>query len=88
MVLVMTVEPGFGGQAFLPQMLPKIAALRSYLDTHNPACRLEVDGGIAPATAAQCIRAGADTLVAGSYLFRAQDIAAAVQSLRPAAESI
>ena len=59
MVLVMTVEPGFGGQAFMADMLPKVRTIRGYIDTQNPACELEVDGGIDPATAPIAAAAGA-----------------------------
>ncbi len=82
LILVMTVEPGFGGQAFLADQLPKIRQIRSYIQQYNPACRLEVDGGISPKTAPLVIQAGADTLVAGSAVFGAPDRAAAIQALR------
>src|SRR6476469_9095697 len=65
-ILVMTVNPGFGGQAFLPSQLPKIAALRRTIDASGRSIALSVDGGITPATAARVIDAGADTLVAGT----------------------
>ncbi|MCY2926626.1 MAG: ribulose-phosphate 3-epimerase, partial [Planctomycetota bacterium] len=81
-VLVMTVEPGFGGQAFEPEMLPKIRQIR---DLVGPRVRVQVDGGISPATAGDCIRAGADVLVAGHSIFDAPDETAAVTQLRRAA---
>ena len=81
LVLVMTVEPGYGGQEFQENMLERIQALRGML---SPSQRLEVDGGINPATAAQCRRAGADVYVAGENLFGARDIPAAVRALRQA----
>ena len=66
LILVMTVEPGFGGQKFMADQLPKIAAIRKYIDQYNPGCHLEVDGGVAPDTCKTCIDAGANVLVAGS----------------------
>ena len=81
LVLVMTVEPGYGGQAFLPAMLDKIAQVRAML---SPAQRLEVDGGINPDTARLCAQRGADVFVAGENLFGAKDIAAAVRRLQAA----
>ncbi len=82
LVLVMTVEPGFGGQAFMEDQLSKIAAIRRYIQERNPACHLEVDGGVDPVTAKKLIEAGADVLVAGSAIYGAQDIEAAIRSLR------
>ena len=82
MVLVMTVEPGFGGQKFMEHMMPKVTAIRALLDKHNPACELEVDGGIAPKTAPLVIEAGANVLVAGSAVYGAEDIPAAIRTLR------
>ncbi|HIY33351.1 ribulose-phosphate 3-epimerase [Evtepia sp.] len=84
LILVMTVEPGFGGQKFMADQLEKIAAIRQYIDQYNPDCRLEVDGGIDPTTARQVVAAGADTLVAGSAVYGAADPAAAIQALREA----
>jgi len=82
LVLAMTVEPGFGGQKFMPGMLPKIAALRRLIDIQNPACELEVDGGVGPDTYRACIEAGANVLVAGSAVYQAEDIPARIQALR------
>ncbi|MDD6236118.1 MAG: ribulose-phosphate 3-epimerase [Clostridiales bacterium] len=82
MALVMTVEPGFGGQSFMPDMLPKIAALRQEAIRQNQELDIQVDGGITDVTALLCLNAGANVLVAGSYLFGAQDARAAVNSLR------
>ena len=83
LILVMTVEPGFGGQSFMADQLPKIAALRQEIDRRGLKVHLEVDGGIAPATAAQVKAAGATMLVAGSSVFRSPDgYAAAVAALR------
>mgnify|MGYP002648900118 CR=1 FL=1 len=81
MVLVMTVEPGFGGQAFMTDQLEKITAIRRYICAYCPACDLEVDGGVDAATAPLCVEAGADVLVAGSAVFGAADPAAAVGAL-------
>ena len=78
--LIMSVEPGFGGQAFLPASLSKIETLRSWLDNTNPEALIEVDGGINENTAKLCRDAGADVLVAGSYVFK-NDIKKAVESL-------
>ena len=82
MVLVMTVEPGFGGQAFMEHQLDTIRQVRTLIDRYHPACRLEVDGGISPKTAGAVIAAGADTLVAGSAVYGAADPAAAIAALR------
>jgi ribulose-phosphate 3-epimerase len=81
-VMVMTVNPGFGGQAFLPSMLPKIAAMRAMIDATGRPIALQVDGGIAPGTARQVMEAGAATLVAGTAVFGAPDYAAAIAALR------
>ena len=82
LILVMTVEPGFGGQKFMADQLPKIAAIRRYIDQYNPDCRLEVDGGVDPVTARQVVQAGADTLVAGSAIYGAADVEGAIRALR------
>ncbi len=86
MVLVMTVEPGFGGQPFMEDMLPKIRALRGEFRARGLSARIEVDGGINPGNAARVAAAGADVFVAGSALFRAPDLSAAVKDLRRAAQ--
>ena len=82
MVLVMTVEPGFGGQAFMESQLDTIRQVRALIEQYNPACELEVDGGIAPKTAPLVVEAGANVLVAGSAVYGAEDIPAAIQALR------
>ena len=82
MVLVMTVEPGFGGQSFMADMLPKIKAIREKANQVNPDLLIQVDGGIVPETAKLCIEVGADVLVSGSYIFGAENIENAVNSLR------
>ena len=84
LVLVMTVEPGFGGQSFMADQLPKLTALRGYIDRYCPSCHLEVDGGVNAQTARQCVEAGADVLVAGSAVYKAEDPAAAIAQLRGA----
>ncbi len=86
MALVMTVEPGFGGQSFMSAQLPKIRGLRALIEQMNPACELEVDGGIDPATAPLAVDAGANVLVAGSAVFGRGDRAEAVRELRMAAD--
>ena len=73
MVLVMTVEPGFGGQKFMADMMPKVKKLREMLDEVNPSCHLEVDGGVDLVTGEVCKANGADVLVAGSAFFKAED---------------
>ena len=78
--LIMSVEPGFGGQAFLPASIAKIQTLRRWLDNTHPEALIEVDGGINDYTAQLCREAGADVLVAGSYVFK-NDIKKAVESL-------
>ena len=83
LLLVMTVQPGFGGQAFDPRGLEKIAALAALRARDRLAFEISVDGGVNDATAARCLAAGADILVSGSYLFKAKDRAAAVATLRP-----
>ena len=82
MVLVMTVEPGFGGQAFMEHQLDTIRRVRALIDQVNPACDLEVDGGINPVTAQKVVEAGANVLVAGSAVYGAPDIPLAIASLR------
>lgn len=77
MALVMSVEPGFGGQKFMPQSLPKLEKLREYAAKHHLALKLEIDGGIDAATAPLAKAAGAEVLVAGSSVFRSPDGAAA-----------
>ena len=81
LVLVMTVEPGFGGQKFMADMMPKLKALREMIDTHKPGCHLEVDGGVDMVTAEICKENGANVLVAGSAFYKAEDKVAFVKSL-------
>jgi len=82
LVLVMTVEPGFGGQSFMHDQLPKISAIRKLIDSVAPNVELEVDGGVDAGTAAFCIEAGADVLVAGSAVFGKADRAAAIEAIK------
>ncbi len=84
-VLVMTVNPGFGGQHFIEAMLAKIATLRRWIDDRGLSARLEVDGGISPATIGRAAAAGADTFVAGTAVFGAKDYAHAIHTLRETA---
>ena len=81
LVLVMTVEPGFGGQKFMADMMPKVKELRTMLDAVNPSCHLEVDGGVDLNTCVTCKENGADVLVAGSAYFKATDKATFVKEI-------
>ena len=82
MILVMTVEPGFGGQAFMDSQLATIRRVREIINQYNPACGLEVDGGINAETAKLVVESGANVLVAGSSVYGAADIETAIESLR------
>ena len=82
MILIMTVEPGFGGQSFMADMMPKLEYLRSRLAEVNPDCLLQVDGGVDVTTAEVCKAAGANVLVAGSAFFKAADKKAFTQSVQ------
>jgi ribulose-phosphate 3-epimerase len=84
-VLVMTVNPGFGGQKFIESMLAKIATLRGMIDERGREVALEVDGGISLETISRAARAGADVFVAGTAVFGAPDYAQAIAALRQAA---
>ena len=84
LVLVMTVEPGFGGQSFMPDQLPKIKELRHEIERRGLDCELEVDGGVDPVTAKLCKAAGANVLVAGSAVFGKADRAAQIAAIRNA----
>lgn len=86
LVLVMTVNPGFGGQAFIPQALPKIRKIREMMDDAGLEAEIQVDGGINPSTAPLVVQAGATVLVAGSAVFGVPDPAAAIQEIRQAAK--
>jgi ribulose-phosphate 3-epimerase len=86
LALVMTVEPGFGGAKFLGDMMPKVAALRHAIDAKNLSTWIQVDGGVNANTISQAAAAGADSLVAGTAVFGAKDVTAAVKDLRERAE--
>ena len=82
LILIMTVEPGFGGQKFMADMMPKLVQLREWLNDINPDCLLEVDGGVDVNTHTICKESGADVLVAGSAYFKAEDRAAFVKLIQ------
>ena len=82
MVLVMTVEPGFGGQKFMADQMPKVQQLKEWLEDINPDCHIEVDGGVDANTCAICKESGADVLVAGSAYFKAADRAEFVRCIQ------
>ena len=82
MILVMTVEPGFGGQSFMEDQMPKLKQLKEWLEDTNPHCLLEVDGGVDESTHAVCKENGANVLVAGSAYFKAKDRADFVRTIQ------
>ena len=82
MVLIMTVEPGYGGQKFMPEMLEKVRKLRAEANRRGQNLDIQVDGGINPITAKEAVEAGANVLVAGSSVFKAENRAAAINALR------
>ena len=84
-IIVMTVNPGFGGQAFLPELLPKVRMLRAMCQDRGLSPRIELDGGINARTVRAGVEAGADAVVAGSYIFGSPDYGEAIRSLRAAA---
>ena len=86
LLLVMSVNPGWGGQAFIPEVLDKVAAARKEIDARGLACEIEIDGGIKVDTAGDAAAAGVDILVAGSAVFRAEDPIAAAREILSAAE--
>lgn len=86
LILVMTVEPGFGGQSFMDSQLPKIQKVRSLIDRYHPECDLQVDGGISAKTVQKAVSAGANVLVAGSAVFGHPDIPERIAELRRLAE--
>jgi ribulose-phosphate 3-epimerase len=88
-VLIMTVNPGFGGQDFIPETLPKIATMRQIVTQRNLSCDIEVDGGIHEGTVAQVVQAGANLLVAGSAVYnKKESVAEALNRLREAAHQV
>ncbi len=86
LLLVMSVHPGFGGQAFIPEVLPKVESARKFIDSHGLSTDIEIDGGITVETAPPARRAGADVFVAGTGIFRAPDPVRAARELRRAVE--
>ena len=84
LILVMSVNPGFGGQKFMTYMMDKVRSIRSWIEQSGREIDLQVDGGVNQETAKTCIEAGANVLVAGSYLFSKEDYAAAMRTLLPA----
>lgn len=82
LVLIMTVSPGWGGQAFMAEQLPKVEVVRKWADKNNQKLFIEVDGGINPATAKQCRDAGANVFVAGNAIFRSENYAKAIKEIR------
>ena len=82
MVLVMTVEPGFGGQSFMRETMPKVRAIRDEATKRNIDLKIQVDGGIDDKTVTEATENGADVLVAGSYIFKAHDRKSAIEKLR------
>lgn len=88
MVLLMSVNPGYGGQRFIPSTLDKVRALRALMDQSDHPLRLEVDGGVGPGNIAQLAAAGADTFVAGSAIFRGDDYRQTVGALRQALATV
>ena len=82
MVLIMTVEPGFGGQSFMADMMDKVRQVRAWITERGLACDVEVDGGVDPVTAKVCVEAGANVLVAGSAVYKAEDIPGRIRELR------
>lgn len=82
LILVMTVEPGFGGQSFMDDMMPKLKQIRAYIDEQNPDCELEVDGGVNEKSAMICRENGANVLVAGSAYFKAPDPSKFVETVK------
>lgn len=86
LILIMSVNPGFGGQKYIPNALKKVRQARALIDAHNPACELEIDGGIGRSNIAEVCAAGADVVVMGSAIFGAADPVAELQALRALAE--
>jgi ribulose-phosphate 3-epimerase len=84
LILIMSVEPGFGGQSFIPDVLPKVEAARKIVEKTGSAADIQIDGGITPATARLARDAGANVFVAGTAIFRAPDPVAAIADLRKA----
>jgi ribulose-phosphate 3-epimerase len=88
LILLMSVNPGFGGQSYIPNSLKKVREARALIDAYNPACELEIDGGIGRKNIAEVVAAGVDVCVAGNAIFGAADPAAELRSLRALAEPV
>jgi ribulose-phosphate 3-epimerase len=84
LVLIMSVEPGFGGQSFMPEVLPKATELQAEIERIGVSCEIEIDGGIGPQNAEEAVRAGVRVLVAGSSTFKGGDVTGNVQAIRNA----
>ena len=84
LVLIMSVEPGFGGQSFMPEVLPKATDLQAKIERIGASCEIEIDGGIGPQNAKEAVRAGVRVLVAGSSMFKGGDVTGNVQAIRNA----
>jgi ribulose-phosphate 3-epimerase len=82
MVLLMSVNPGFGGQSFIPEVLPKIRKVKEMADSIEKELEIEIDGGVNSETAKLCMEAGANVLVAGSAIYNQEDYAAAISLIR------
>lgn len=82
MVLLMSVNPGFGGQSFIPEVLPKIRSVKEMADQLNPTLEIEIDGGVNEETARLCVEAGANVLVAGSAIYNQSDRKKAIEAIR------
>lgn len=82
MVLLMSVNPGFGGQSFIPEVLPKIRSVKEMADQLNPTLEIEIDGGVNAETAKLCVEAGANVLVAGSAVYNQSDRKKAIEAIR------
>ncbi len=87
LVLVMTVEPGFGGQKFMPDMMPKVRQLKEYAEEHNLDYEISIDGGVSVDNAALCVQNGANVLVAGSSVYAKEDITEAAAAILEAAQA-
>jgi ribulose-phosphate 3-epimerase len=86
LILIMSVNPGFGGQAYIPNSLKRVKEARTLIEAHNPACELEIDGGIGRKNIAEVVAAGVDVVVMGSSVFGAKDPAGELRELRALAE--
>ena len=87
LLLIMSVNPGWGGQSFMPEVLPKIGAAKAEMQSQGNPVPIEIDGGITDATGELAARAGADILAAGTYVFKAKDMRAAIETLRASGRS-